>query len=46
MESFEARLRLQYTNLDILVGQLQSTGDFVTQQLDIIKAGITGKKSN
>ena len=46
MESFEARLRLQYTNLDILVGQLQSTGDFVTQQLDIIKAGITGKKSS
>ena len=46
MESFEQRLRLQYTNLDILVGQLQSTGDFVSQQLDIIKAGITGKKSN
>ncbi len=46
MESFEERLRLQYTNLDILVGQLQSTGDFVSQQLDIIKAGITGKKSD
>ncbi|MBA53315.1 MAG: hypothetical protein CMK89_02565 [Pseudomonadales bacterium] len=45
MESFEERLRLQYTNLDILVGQLQSTGDFVSQQLDIIKAGITGKNS-
>lgn len=45
IESFEERIRLQYTNLDILVGQLQSTGDFVTQQLDIIKAGITGKKS-
>lgn len=45
IESFEERIRLQYTNLDILVGQLQSTGDFVSQQLDIIKAGITGKKS-
>lgn len=45
MESFEERIRRQYTNLDILVGQLQSTGDFVSQQLDIIKAGITGKKS-
>ena len=43
--SFEERIRLQYTNLDILVGQLQSTGDFVSQQLDVIKAGITGKKS-
>ena len=42
--SFEERIRAQYTNLDILVGQLQSTGDFVTQQLDIIKAGLTGKK--
>ncbi len=45
ISSFEERIRLQYTNLDILVGQLQSTGDFVTQQLDVIKAGITGKKS-
>ena len=44
MESYEERIRLQYTNLDILVGQLQSTGSFVTQQLDIIKAGLTGKK--
>ena len=43
--SFEERIRLQYTNLDILVGQLQSTGDFVSQQLDVIKAGITGKSS-
>ena len=46
MESFEERIRQQYTNLDILVGQLQSTGDFVTQQLDVIKAGLTGKKSS
>ncbi len=45
VESFEERIRKQYTNLDILVGQLQSTGDYVSQQLDIIKAGITGKKS-
>ena len=43
IESFEKRIRLQYTNLDILVGQLQSTGDFVTQQLDIIKKGLVGK---
>ena len=45
ISSFEERIRAQYTNLDIVVGQLQSTGDFVTQQLDVIKAGITGKKS-
>lgn len=44
VESFEERIRKQYTNMDILVSQLQSTGDFVAQQLDIIKAGITGKK--
>lgn len=44
IESFEQRIRLQYTNLDILVGQLQSTGDFVTQQLDVIKKGLTGGK--
>ncbi|MEE2731428.1 MAG: flagellar filament capping protein FliD [Pseudomonadota bacterium] len=43
IESFEKRIRLQYTNLDILVGQLQSTGDFVTQQLDVIKKGLVGK---
>lgn len=42
--SFEERIRLQYSNMDLLVGQLKSTGDFVTQQLDIIQAGITGKK--
>lgn len=36
IESITARIRKQYTNLDILVGQLQSTGDFVTQQLDAI----------
>ena len=41
IESYEKRIRLQYTNLDILVGQLQSTGDFVTQQLGVIKKGLT-----
>ena len=44
VESFQERIRKQYTNLDILVGQLQSTGDFVTQQLETISAGLTGKK--
>ena len=44
MESFEARIRKQYTNLDILVSNMKSTGDYVTQQLDVIKAGLTSKK--
>ena len=34
MASLEARLTAQFTAMDILVAQLKSTGDFLTQQLD------------
>ena len=34
MASLEARLNAQFTAMDILVAQLQSTGSFLTQQLD------------
>jgi len=37
--SFEERIRRQYTSLDILVGQLQNTGNFVTEQLSLIQVG-------
>ncbi len=33
MAAYEARISLQFTAMDILVSQLQSTGDFLTQQL-------------
>jgi len=33
MASFEARLNAQFTAMDILVAQLRSTGNFLTQQL-------------
>jgi len=33
MEALEARLNAQFTAMDILVAQLQSTGSFLTQQL-------------
>ncbi len=34
MSSYEARLTAQFTAMDILVSQLQSTGSFLTQQLE------------
>jgi flagellar hook-associated protein 2 len=34
LTTMEARYRAQFTALDILVGQLQQTGNFLTQQLD------------
>ena len=33
MDAYEARLNAQFTAMDILVAQLQSTGNFLTQQL-------------
>lgn len=33
MAAYESRLSLQFTAMDILVSQLQSTGNFLTQQL-------------
>jgi flagellar hook-associated protein 2 len=34
LEKIEARFRSQFSSLDILVSQLNQTGDFLTQQLD------------
>lgn len=38
LESVEARYRAQFTAMDILVGQLQGIGDFLTQQLASLPA--------
>jgi flagellar hook-associated protein 2 len=40
----EARYRKQFSALDILVGQLNQTGNFLTQQLDAVSAMINRKK--
>ena len=36
IDSVEKRLRQQFTNMDIIVAQFNSTGDFLTQQLEAI----------
>ena len=38
MESLEERYTRQFTAMDTLVGQLQGTSDFLTNQMDAIKA--------
>ena len=38
MESLEERYTKQFTAMDTLVGQLQGTSDFLTNQMDAIKA--------
>ena len=38
MEALEERYTKQFTAMDTLVGQLQSTSDFLTNQMDAIKA--------
>lgn len=38
MSELEERYTKQFTAMDTLVGQLQSTSDFLTQQIDAIKA--------
>lgn len=38
MESLEERYTRQFTAMDTLVGQLQNTSDFLTNQMDAIKA--------
>ena len=38
MEALSARYTKQFTAMDTLVGQLQSTSDFLTNQMDAIKA--------
>jgi len=45
IESFTKRYRAQFTALDTLVNQLNSTGSFLTQQLDAA-AKIISRKSN
>ena len=45
IESFTKRYRAQFTALDSLVNQLNSTGSFLTQQLDAA-AKIISRKSN
>ena len=38
MEALEERYTKQFTAMDTLVGQLQGTSDFLTNQMDAIKA--------
>ena len=38
MQSLEERYTKQFTAMDTLVGQLQGTSDFLTNQMDAIKA--------
>jgi flagellar hook-associated protein 2 len=39
MEAVEARYRAQFTALDTLLAQMQTTGDFLTQQLAALNKG-------
>ena len=43
MTSLEERLRSQYAAMDSLVANLNSTGDFISRQMDSISQ-ITSKK--
>jgi flagellar hook-associated protein 2 len=45
LTKIEARYRKQFSALDILVGQLNQTGNFLTQQLDAVSAMINRKQS-
>lgn len=42
-QAYEERIRAQFTAMDILVAQLQSTSDFLTQQLDSLSQIIARK---
>ena len=44
LDAIEARFRRQFTGLDTLIAQLQSTGNFLTQQLSSI-ASITSNRN-
>lgn len=44
--SIEARTRQQFAALDILIGRLNSTGDFLTQQLANTSNIVSGNRSN
>ncbi|OUS29692.1 hypothetical protein A9Q99_08435 [Gammaproteobacteria bacterium 45_16_T64] len=39
LESVEARIRKQFSAMDIIVAQFNSTGDFIKQQFDALNAG-------
>lgn len=45
LEKIEARYRKQFSALDILVGQLNQTSDFLTQQLEAVSQIINRKSS-
>jgi flagellar hook-associated protein 2 len=42
-QAYEARIRAQFTAMDVLVSQLKSTSDFLTQQLDSLSQMITNQ---
>ena len=42
MQSTQSRLLAQFTAMDVLVSQLRTTGDFLTQQLEGLSAMING----
>jgi len=46
LTQIQARYRAQYTALDTLLGQLQSTGDWLTGQLDSLNNLISRKSGN
>jgi flagellar hook-associated protein 2 len=39
--AYQLRIRKTYTTLDQIIGQMKSTGDYVTQQMEIARAGLT-----
>lgn len=43
MEAYEERLRAQYSSLDLIVANLNSTGDYITQQMETISSIFTKK---
>jgi flagellar hook-associated protein 2 len=43
LEAQEQRLKAKFLFNDLIVSQLKTTEDFLTQQFEILAAGITGK---
>ena len=46
LELIERRYRAQYTALDTLMGQLQSTSDWLTGQLDTLNNLLPANRNN
>jgi flagellar hook-associated protein 2 len=46
LTSMQSRLLAQFTAMDLLVGRLNSTGDFLSQQLDAIQSLASGRRDN